>query len=62
MVKSAHGKKRRGERIGTFSRLGNATPSGIISLMPGVTAARGVFVPVPKKRKMKRKQKRRAQV
>lgn len=57
MVTKAKRKTKRGERVGTFSRLGKATPTGIVSLMPGVVLARGTFVPMPK-RKPKRKAKR----
>lgn len=49
-------KKKKGERVGKFSRLGKATPKGIVSLMAGVSVARGLFVPMPK-RKAKRKRK-----
>lgn len=45
---------RRGEKVGKFDKVGKATPVGIGHAMPGVTAARGTFVPVKTRVKQKR--------
>lgn len=49
---------RRGERVGTFAKLGRATPTGIGQFMQGATAARGVFVPISPRPKKTKKKKR----